>query len=41
MLFYVCGALAGLFTGVLNILFFCRKNGWELAFTCWCGTPYL
>lgn len=26
MLFYVCGALAGLFTGVLNILFFCRKR---------------
>ena len=26
MVFYICGALAGLFTGVLNILFFCRKR---------------
>ena len=26
MLFYVCGALAGLLVGVLNIVFFCRKK---------------
>lgn len=25
-MFYVCGALAGLLTGVLNIVFFCRKR---------------
>lgn len=25
-MFYICGALAGLLTGVLNIVFFCRKR---------------